>query len=130
MVQQGGMSTTAAEDELKGTVAADKNEILFSRFAINYNNEPEMFRKGSVVFREFELEEPSDSVAMGGRGDDAETSAVSALTSKIQAEKIRKAKAKARVVVQHVDIIKEDFWERRPWILDGRPGRPAWNAAS
>lgn len=34
------------------TVASDKNEILFSRYGINYNNEPEMFRKGSVVFRE------------------------------------------------------------------------------
>src|SRR5271170_4358093 len=112
MVQRGGMSTTAAEDELKGTVAADKNEILLSRFAINYNNEPEMFRKGSVVFREFELEEPSGSVAVGddkGKADDAETSAVPALTSKTQAEKIRKAKAKATVVVQHVDIIKEEF---------------------
>ena len=36
----------------QGTVAADKNEILFSRFHINYNNEPELFRKGSVVFRD------------------------------------------------------------------------------
>lgn len=26
--------------------------MLFSRFHINYNNEPEMFRKGSVVFRD------------------------------------------------------------------------------
>lgn len=36
----------------QGTLAADKNEILFSKFKINYNNEPEMFRKGSVVFRD------------------------------------------------------------------------------
>lgn len=36
----------------QGTLAADKNEILFSRFAINYNNEPEMYKKGSVVFRD------------------------------------------------------------------------------
>jgi len=25
---------------------------LFSRFKINYNNEPEMFKKGSVAFRD------------------------------------------------------------------------------
>ncbi len=36
----------------KGTFAADKNELLFSRFKINYNDEPEMFKKGSVVFRD------------------------------------------------------------------------------
>lgn len=36
----------------KGTYAADKNEILFSKFSINYNNEPEMYKKGSVVFRD------------------------------------------------------------------------------
>jgi len=38
--------------EIQGSVAADKNEILFSRFKINYNNEPEMYKKGSVVFRD------------------------------------------------------------------------------
>ncbi|KAG6002338.1 hypothetical protein E4U43_001135, partial [Claviceps pusilla] len=35
-----------------GTLAAEKNEILFSRFHINYNNEPEIFKKGSVIFRD------------------------------------------------------------------------------
>lgn len=33
-------------------MAADKNEILFSRFKINYNNEPEIYKKGSVVLRD------------------------------------------------------------------------------
>lgn len=33
----------------QGTLAADKNEILFSEFNINYNNEPMMFRKGTVL---------------------------------------------------------------------------------
>lgn len=37
---------------LQGTVSSDKNEILFSRYGINYNNEPEMCKKGSVVFRD------------------------------------------------------------------------------
>ena len=39
-------------DIKKGSLAADKNEILFSRFKINYNNEPEIYKKGSVVFRD------------------------------------------------------------------------------
>lgn len=44
--------------------------------------------------------------------------------TKTQKEKLKKARAKARVVVRHVNIIKDDFWERRPWILSGKPGRP------
>jgi tRNA(His) guanylyltransferase len=52
LIQLGGIDPTEAEKTLKGTYAADKNEIMFSKFAINYNNEPEMYKKGSVVFRD------------------------------------------------------------------------------
>ncbi|KIW81725.1 hypothetical protein Z517_04751 [Fonsecaea pedrosoi CBS 271.37] len=69
LVQQGGMTHTAAEELLKGTLASDKNEILWSRFGINYNNEPEMYRKGSVVFREYRVEDLPGSHQKGrGRG--------------------------------------------------------------
>lgn len=51
LVQKGGMSTTEAEEKLKATIAGDKNEILFSQFGINYNNEEPMYRKGSVLYR-------------------------------------------------------------------------------
>lgn len=33
----------------QGTVAKDKNELLFSQFSINYNNLPQIFRKGSIL---------------------------------------------------------------------------------
>jgi len=52
LVLQDDMKERAAGEYLKGTTAADKNEILFSRFGINYNNEDIMFRKGSVIYRE------------------------------------------------------------------------------
>ena len=58
LVQQGGMRARAAEDLLKGTVSSDKNEILFSRFGINYNNEPEIFKKGSVLYRDVGFVDP------------------------------------------------------------------------
>jgi tRNA(His) guanylyltransferase len=45
------MMPAQAEKELQGTTKSDKQEILFSRFGINYN-EPEIFKKGSVMYRE------------------------------------------------------------------------------
>jgi tRNA(His) guanylyltransferase len=33
------------------TNSAQKNEMLFSQFDVNYNNEPAMFRKGSIFAR-------------------------------------------------------------------------------
>lgn len=33
-------------------------------------------------------------------------------------EKERKRKQKARVVVEHVDIIKDKFWQENSWILE------------
>lgn len=44
--------------DVQGTVSADKNEILFSRFHINYNNEPEIYKKGSVVIRDVRISVP------------------------------------------------------------------------
>ncbi|XP_049543641.1 probable tRNA(His) guanylyltransferase [Anopheles darlingi] len=46
-----GLSNSEAERELQGTLASDKNEILFSKFGINYNNEPIMYRKGTILLR-------------------------------------------------------------------------------
>lgn len=52
----------------KGTLAADKNEVLFSRFGINYNNEPEIFRKGSLLYREVRVPSQKGSVSFGKSG--------------------------------------------------------------
>jgi tRNA(His) guanylyltransferase len=43
--------------------------------------------------------------------------------SRTQEEKERKRRAKARITVLHVDIIRDEFWERRPWLLSNKPGR-------
>jgi len=42
----------AQTNDIKGSLASEKNEILFSQFGINYNNEPEIYRKGSVISRQ------------------------------------------------------------------------------
>jgi len=120
---------------MQGTLAADKNEILFSKFKINYNNEPEIWKKGSVVFRDvglfnsttgiisnklqYELVEPGTTGVEPQEGENL----VEENVSKTQAEKEKKRRAKARVTVQHLDIIKDEFWERRPWLLSNKPGQ-------
>ncbi|KAJ9492048.1 hypothetical protein VN97_g1197 [Penicillium thymicola] len=119
MVLQGGMSNTDAEQELKGTVSADKNEILFKRFGINYNNELEIYKKGTVLYRQYELEEPKPIKVSA----DEESPVVESQQSRSQQDKTRKLRRKAQVVIDHVDIIKDEFWEKRPWILSGNPGK-------
>lgn len=148
LVLKGGMHPTEAELELKGSVSGDKNEILFKRFGINYNNEDEMYKKGSVVFRDvseysfgqfcransdmqYEVESqtpetiasPTPSAEIITSTAAAAQTAVPVPLTKSQSEKQRKIRAKAQVVVKHLDIIKDEFWEKRPWLMSGKVGR-------
>ncbi|KAI9744439.1 MAG: tRNA-His guanylyltransferase [Claussenomyces sp. TS43310] len=120
LIQKGGMDATEAEKELAGSLAADKNEILFSRFHINYNNEPDIYKKGSVVFRDYELNEPG-AVSQVVEVNDAGVGQPE--VSRTQAEKDRKKRSKARITIEHVDVIRDEFWDRRPWLLTNRPGK-------
>ncbi|KAH0565802.1 DNA-directed RNA polymerase II subunit rpb1 [Trichoglossum hirsutum] len=124
LIQQGGLDAKEAEKELMGSYASDKNEILFSRFKINYNNEPEIFKKGSAVFRDYELVDPvSAAVQARDEPDDEWGTGMPEEKSKTQGEREKKRRAKARVTVHHVDIIRDDFWEKRPWLLSNKPGK-------
>ncbi|KAH8698817.1 putative tRNAHis guanylyltransferase [Talaromyces proteolyticus] len=118
LVLKGGLTNIEAEKELSGTVSSDKNEILFRRFGINYNNEAEIFKKGSVAYRQYQLEDPSSTAEK-----ELEIQTNVKELSRTQQEKLRKLRRKAAVVVEHVDIIKDEFWQRRPWILSGKPGK-------
>ena len=112
-------------------MAAKKNEILFSQFGINYNNEDEIFKKGSIVFRDVHLSAlPTEElftdmiqykIESAGSGDIAAMSAGSAgdgvEISRTQKEKERKRRMKAEIITQHTDFIKDEFWQQRPWLL-------------
>jgi tRNA(His) guanylyltransferase len=130
------MSNTEAEARLQGTTSADKNEILFQN-GINYNNEEQIYRKGTVLYRDYEL-----ASALDGSSDILETvvSDTEDITtreeflaqegkegtlklSKTAREKERKSKEKAGIKMEHCDLINNDFWHRRPWILSGRAGK-------
>ncbi|KAK3984388.1 tRNA guanylyltransferase [Cladorrhinum sp. PSN332] len=119
LIQKGGIDALEAEKMLKGTLAADKNEILWSKFNVNYNNEPAIYKKGSVVFRDYELVQPDTHNTAAEVDQQAEP----VQQSKNQSEKDKKSRAKAQVVVEHLDIIKDDFWDQRPWLLSNKPGK-------
>jgi hypothetical protein len=46
-----GRTEAEAEAALRVTKSDDKNELLFSKFGKNYNLEPAIFRKGSIIYR-------------------------------------------------------------------------------
>ncbi|KAI3636833.1 hypothetical protein MIR68_005100 [Amoeboaphelidium protococcarum] len=51
LVSVGGLSEQAAEEQLRPTNSAMKNELLFTQFQLNYNSLPEVYKKGSVIYR-------------------------------------------------------------------------------
>ncbi|XP_038210402.1 probable tRNA(His) guanylyltransferase [Zerene cesonia] len=60
LILRGQLNPVEAEKRLCGTVSADKNEILFKEFNINYNNEPEIFKRGTILLRQIVSEDTSD----------------------------------------------------------------------
>lgn len=100
LVEKGGLTPKEAENRLIGTISSDKNELLFLEFGINYNNEPEVFRKGTILVREY---------AKGPEGPELSTRQLQ------RAEKLRR---KAEINQHHTDIIGDAFWTERPWILE------------
>ncbi|TPX69242.1 hypothetical protein SpCBS45565_g02572 [Spizellomyces sp. 'palustris'] len=82
-----------AQAILKDTDSAAKNELLFTHYGINYNKLPEIFRKGSTLFRR--LSKVTASTRDG--------------TSEVKRTK--------NLVVEHGDIIGDKFWQENPQIL-------------
>jgi tRNA(His) guanylyltransferase len=127
LVQKGNLSTTEAHKELsvgttslmnqmyrliafQGTISSQKNEILFSRFGINYSKEPEMFKKGSLLLWEeiFERDADQDEPEVKGPIDDD--------TAPEPDEQKKKSKNKVqtvqrRVICVHEDLVKEKWWK-------------------
>lgn len=84
-----------------GTLSGDKNEILFSQFGINYNNEPEVFRKGTVLVqnkRSKRTHKHSESNPTEPEGRDYQ-----------------------HITEFNCDIIGDRFWMEHPYVLLGNP---------
>jgi len=94
LVLRGKATNLEAVARLQNTLSAEKNEILFTQFGINYNKEPDVFRKGSVVFRKEITETVFDTF-----------------------NKTDVARTRRSLVVVHDDIIGDEFWRANPHLL-------------
>ncbi|RKP23061.1 interphase cytoplasmic foci protein 45 [Syncephalis pseudoplumigaleata] len=112
LVQQGGLSEQQAEEALRGTFSSDKHELLFTRFNINYNDLPAIYRKGSILVWE----------------------QVSIAITTPKGEPATRIKKEVRLL--HEDMIGDGFWIGRPELLgadtpaasapsDSPPSKPA-----
>nr|CAG4650371.1 EOG090X0AR4 [Sida crystallina] len=90
LVLKGGLNPNQAEERIRHTFAADKNEILFSQFGINYNAEPELYRKGTTLMRK---RVPYTNPETGFTRD------------------------KSTIVETTCDIIGDQFWEENSFLL-------------
>ncbi|EDQ92256.1 uncharacterized protein MONBRDRAFT_31372 [Monosiga brevicollis MX1] len=96
LVLKGGLTEYEAEQRLVGTFSKDKNELLFSEFGINYNEEPLMFRKGSVLhWRRIPV-----TVTKEGPTSKADPTPVVRTVTR----------QKLTVIVDHCDLLQEEFW--------------------
>ncbi|PVV03576.1 hypothetical protein BB560_001946 [Smittium megazygosporum] len=88
-----GVSNKQAEIDLCKTVSSEKNELLFSKFGINYNAIDEIYRKGSVLIRKVEYFNVTTPDGSAGK------------------------RVKNSIQILHCDIIRDKFWSEHN-ILD------------
>ncbi|KZT73566.1 tRNAHis guanylyltransferase [Daedalea quercina L-15889] len=118
LVLQGGESTSQAHATLRGTVSSKKHEMLHSRFSINYNSLPARFRKGSILVREKVVPDKTDVQALGAEGATDSPDAVSSGTpGPTSGKPAKKPKVQFTTELLHCDIIGDEFWEQRPYLL-------------
>ena len=130
LVQKGKLSKDEAHQKLKGTLSKDKNEILFSQFNINYNNQPEVYKKGTLLIR---VKKPLSIRPPKDKKDENYELKVKEINEKneeflkkcdelykidellIKDDKYMEDKIKnlkGQIYVTHKDVVKDDFWNK------------------
>ena len=127
------MSNDEAHRRLKGTLSNDKNEILFSQFGINYNNEPEIYKKGSLLIRVKKTENERPPKKGKEENDKDIENKINEINEKnkefiekcekeykydelltkddkFMEEKIKGLKG--QLYIAHLDVVKESFWNK------------------
>ncbi|SPC65448.1 related to THG1 - protein required for tRNA-His guanylylation at 5 prime end [Ustilago sp. UG-2017b] len=131
LVLKGGRTEQEATKGLERTVSADKHEILYQRFGINYDKLEPMFRKGTTLIYtpaptttsqqgiegEGEEEEKGEKGVLSNPKDEKTRLRIElkkgAREAKSQEKKEKKAKASVLRTL-HCDLIGDDFWNPAP----------------
>ena len=105
LLVKSGIENKKAEEMLKGTLSSDKNELMFTKFGINYNKVEPRFRKGSIVMRVWRADEDKvrkyeQILAAGGVVKKSDGTEVV----------VKPPRKKQRVVESFEDLIKPRFW--------------------
>ncbi|GAA5927184.1 tRNA guanylyltransferase [Sporobolomyces koalae] len=126
LVLKGGRSAQEANKELSGTISSQKQEMLHTEFGINYNNEPAMFRKGSLVMWETVPISQPVTTPVETRNPPIATDAEARPegdTTPVKHMRQRKTppKPKRQLTVLHEDFINDEWWEtgRGKGVLQG-----------
>lgn len=126
LVLEGGLSNHDAQQRLKTMLSSDKNEMLFSEFKTNYNDLPQIFRKGTVIVKELlsideeinnESSETSSKILL--TNDFEETGDCQELKkNKHRKKRLTSVKKNAvQLNFYNTDIIGDTFWNERPQLL-------------
>mmetsp|Transcript_9991 Transcript_9991/g.17995 ORF Transcript_9991/g.17995 Transcript_9991/m.17995 type:complete len:153 (-) Transcript_9991:1105-1563(-) len=107
-----GVSKQAAQNTLRGTLSDFKNELLYSRFGINYNNLPEIFRKGSILYRLPKPDQASNPTKLE-KHTLPKTCVECAPFCSIVRENLPRG-----VEICHEDVIRDTFWVCNPHLLE------------
>ncbi|CAI9734684.1 probable tRNA(His) guanylyltransferase [Octopus vulgaris] len=99
LVQEKSLSPAESQARLKGTLSSDKNEMLFTEFNINYNNLPEIYRKGTILIRQKKNEE-------------------SETCTSITSSNTQPKKCLPRILTLNVDMIANKFWTEYSYLLE------------
>jgi tRNA(His) guanylyltransferase len=107
LVNQAGRTPKEAESDLKGTVSADKNEMLFAKFGINYNNIEPVYRKGTILIQAEDDEDQSEKMN--------EDESLENMRGENLVQKTLRAWG---VQALHDDLISADFWQKHSSIME------------
>lgn len=125
-----GLKNNEAQEVLSKTDSAGKNELLFSKFGINYNKIGETFKKGSTIFRQFQSTQPfpkeanksiKERVEEKEEKDEEKKEGEDNLFSSnfpVEKEVKKKSRGKLVLVCLSLDIISHSFWKENSYILN------------
>lgn len=120
---------------MKGTTSGDKNELLFSRFGINYNDTPRRFRKGTTLYRArpaaVALPEPPRSLLQGAsKGGDDKDAPQDGCTSVDDADNAEGSVPKGRANEKTPVVVASANEKKRPVVASANENKPVVASAN